>query len=796
MTFLAPQLLYLLTLAPCAGFVLLVAVFARRRALTRFYGNGAGTPRPWVPRASLTRSILSAALWSLAIACVVLALARPAHSPQARKVERTGRDVVFVIDVSRSMLAQDLRPNRLARAKLMVGDVLDAAEGDRVGIVAFAGSPVERCPMTTDYAFARMSLDAIGPDSVGRGGTAIGDAIRSALKLIRADQQEGGGGGPVAADIYLLTDGEDHETRPLEAATEAGAQGVRLVCIGLGSDLGAPVPVDPEQAAQARTDGRANSKEGFMRYGGEQVQSRRNPESLRTMADATPGGVFLDVGTGNLELDRVYQLLRRDGERKQFDASESVRYTEVFQWPLGGALCLGMIAMLIEGLHIRRTPRPPANNGVGAVAATIFLCVFVIATPARAQSIRDDVGAGTRLLEVGKAGEALSLFEGATLRHADSPDVALGRGCAQLAAGQTEEAESSFRRAEQLALNANAAGNGQRDNATAARARYNLGLIEAARAAAQAEKDPEVAMKTLAQAERWFRNARPGLPEKERSAAASSVEQLQKAREALRRQVAEQKKQQQQDKQPGQSQSGDSGQSGDGKSGPPGQPPTEPQSPNQPPQGQSEEQKAAEDLADLARKQDEAAEDSSKAEKQPPESKTAQQKQEESQKLADAQRELSERAAELDQQLQKQQAAENAKPQQEQQPGGPKPSEQAENLSRSRDRLDEARRAQARAEEQLRQSDTKGAEQSQREAAEKIEDAARAALGIDQQPGEEQGEAEAQEQPNAEKPGEPQRAFSAAAASILDREARTREAIRKFLKSQQRTRTPPVEKDW
>lgn len=228
MTFLAPQLLYLLTLAPCAGFVLLVAVFARRRALTRFYGNGAGTPRPWVPRASLTRSILSAALWSLAIACVVLALARPAHSPQARKVERTGRDVVFVIDVSRSMLAQDLRPNRLARAKLMVGDVLDAAEGDRVGIVAFAGSPVERCPMTTDYAFARMSLDAIGPDSVGRGGTAIGDAIRSALKLIRADQQEGGGADPslrtsIFSPMVRITRRARWRPRPRRALRECGS---------------------------------------------------------------------------------------------------------------------------------------------------------------------------------------------------------------------------------------------------------------------------------------------------------------------------------------------------------------------------------------------------------------------------------------------------------------------------------------------------------------------------------------------------------------------------------------------
>lgn len=776
MTFLAPQFLPLLAIAPALAALMLWAVWARRRAVARFYGRG--PDRAWAPMPSIARGILSAVCWSVGVACVCLALARPAHSPVPRKVERSGRDVVFVIDVSRSMLAQDLKPSRLERAKLMVSDVLDAAEGDRVGIVAFAGTAVVRCPMTTDYSFARMSLEAISPDSVGRGGTAIGDALRSALALIRAGQEDQ----VLAADIYLLTDGEDHETRPIEAAQEAGQLGVRLVAIGLGSDVGAPVPIAQEQAASAP---RAQSRDAYMQFGGERVQSRMNPAVLRAMSEATLGGVFLDVGVGNLELDRVYRLLRREGQKKQLEATEAVRYTEAFQVPLGVALVLGMLAMLINGISFR-TRRSPSSAGVIATAIMLAFC----ALPARAQSVADDVREGMQLLESGQAGEALGLMEGATLRHPNSAAVALARGCAHLSLSQAAEAEAAFRKAEQLALG--------RDDAIAARARFNLGLLDAARAAEEVRSDPRAAIRSLEQAERWFRNARPGLRGDQRTAAAANIESIQRAREALRRKIEEQEKQdQQQQQQQSGSQSDDAGQSGDGQQGksdqPSGSPQDQPQ--NEQSQQSSPEQKSAEDLAELARQQEQAAEDSQKAQQQ--QGQTPQQQQEQAQKLAQDQRQLSEQSGKLDEQLARQQAEAKAREQQAQGEEAEALKQQSENLERSREKLDEARQAQARAEEQLRRGDTQAAEQAQREAAEKLKDAARAALGIDQQQGEGEPQEQPQEQQAQDQQGkEGQRAFDATAANILDREARQREAIRRFLKSQQRTRTPPVEKDW
>ena len=223
----------------------LIALALRRSAIRRFFADSSN--RSWARSGSSALRASKFILASLAAAAIVLALARPGFDPKPKKVQRTGRDVVFVIDVSRSMLAQDVRPSRLERAKLGVRDVLDAAEGDRIGIVAFAGAAVLKCPLTTDYSFVRLSLDDTTPDSIGRGGTAIGEAVRFATSQLVPDDDSAKDGR--ARTIFLITDGEDHESDPVEAAKEAAKKGVRIVTMGIGSELsGAPVPaaIDPQ----------------------------------------------------------------------------------------------------------------------------------------------------------------------------------------------------------------------------------------------------------------------------------------------------------------------------------------------------------------------------------------------------------------------------------------------------------------------------------------------------------------------------------------------------------------------
>ena len=139
---------------------------------------------------------------------LILACTRPGWNPSPKSIQRKGRDVVFLLDVSKSMLAEDLAPNRLQRAKLAILDCIERLQGDRVAVVAFAGTAVVKCPLTLDYGYFRMMLESVTTDSVSRGGTLIGDALRKTLEDVFDDQER------QFKDIILITDGEDHDSFP------------------------------------------------------------------------------------------------------------------------------------------------------------------------------------------------------------------------------------------------------------------------------------------------------------------------------------------------------------------------------------------------------------------------------------------------------------------------------------------------------------------------------------------------------------------------------------------------------
>lgn len=343
-TFLEPRWFLFAIAGVVLGTFALITAF-RSASLVRRYFGGAPAER-WQVFSRTWMSVASAVLLAAAFSLVSIALARPAGNPKPQQVQRSGRDVVFAIDVSRSMLAEDLRPSRLERAKLAVGDVLDSLQGDRVGIVAFAGSSVVKCPLTSDYAFARMALDQLSPDSVTRGGTNIGDALSAADALLLAGEDVHAPS-PRSRTLFLMTDGEDHESQPVRVAESIAKHNIRIVTIGLGSDLaGAPVP-----SAQPVIRGRSSPASDVLTYHGEPVQSKMDPTALRQIAESSPGGAFLNVGTGNIELDRVYSQLMRDAKAASLGAVESVTYTQWFQLPIAAALLL----LAMEGLtHVRR----------------------------------------------------------------------------------------------------------------------------------------------------------------------------------------------------------------------------------------------------------------------------------------------------------------------------------------------------------------------------------------------------------------------------------------------------------
>jgi len=316
------KMLYLLWLVPALVLLFAWAAARRRAALRRFVDD------ELLERIGLSQNrparAWKAALFILAFSLVAFAAARPAWNPKPQTIERRGRDVMILLDVSKSMLAEDLAPNRLERAKIAIKDMVERLQGDRVGLIAYAGTAVLKVPLTTDYGFFGLVLDDIDVESVSRGGTKIGDAVRKTLDEGFDNEEK------KYKDIILITDGEDHDSFPVEAAEEAAQKGVRIIAIGLGDENeGRRIPL---------TDERGNRY--YLTYNGQEVWSRLDASTLRKMANATPGGKYLNVATGAIDLGDVYLKLIASEEKREIETKTMQLYEEKFQIFLAMALVL------------------------------------------------------------------------------------------------------------------------------------------------------------------------------------------------------------------------------------------------------------------------------------------------------------------------------------------------------------------------------------------------------------------------------------------------------------------------
>ena len=265
---------------------------------------------------STPKQVFKAVLLMAAFTAIVFALTRPAWNPTPREVKRKGRDVVILLDTSRSMLAEDIKPNRLQRAKIAIKDLMETIRGDRIGIITFAGSASVKCPLTQDYAFVRMALDQIDTESSPRGGTNVGDAIRKAVNDV-FDQEV-----KEFKDIILITDCDDQEESfPVQAAETAGQQGIRIIAVGLGNpDEGARIPM---------TD--TNGSKTFLKYQEQEVWTKLDEQTLRQIAAATPAGAYIPVQTGTFDLGQIYHDLVASAQRRELESTTVLQYDEKFQ---------------------------------------------------------------------------------------------------------------------------------------------------------------------------------------------------------------------------------------------------------------------------------------------------------------------------------------------------------------------------------------------------------------------------------------------------------------------------------
>jgi len=323
------EMLYLLWALPFLLGLFIYGAHRKKQLLEQFISTGLHHKLLFI---NPVRNRWKAALIIIGCGLLVIGLARPAWNLQETTVRRTGRDVVFVVDVSKSMLAEDLAPNRLERAKLAIADVVDTLQGDRVGLVVFAGSAAVKCPLTLDYGFFRMMLESISTNSIDRGGTMIGDAIRTVLDQVLDSQEK------QFKDIVLITDGEDHESFPLEAAKEAADKGIRLLIVGLGDEKeGKRIPITDKAG-----------RKSFLKYQGREVWSKLDGDTLRQMAKVTPGGRYLPVATGTIDLGEVYLQLIASAKQKEQEEETIEKYEEKFQVFLAIAFLLLSLEVVIS----------------------------------------------------------------------------------------------------------------------------------------------------------------------------------------------------------------------------------------------------------------------------------------------------------------------------------------------------------------------------------------------------------------------------------------------------------------
>ncbi len=424
----SPDAFLLLWVIPPLIALFVLAALRRRRTLVRFAGD-----RPRLHAERRNARPFKGGLLVAAVVLIVVALARPGWTPETRTVERRGRDVVFVVDVSRSMLAQDLAPNRLERAKLAILDTLEVLRGDRVALVAFAGTAVVKSPLTFDYGFVRLAVERLSTDSTSRGGTLIGDALRVVRDSVFEDQVS------PYRDVVLITDGGDLGSLPLQAAGELGALGARIIAVGLGDEVtGQPIP-DPDAGG------------GYLEYEGQPVLTTLDAEALRELAGVTPGGRYVNVATGNFDLGVLYTQLIAGADRQLLERTEREVFQERFQPFLGAALVLVALEFLLPDLIRRRRRR--GRRGAAhppAVAVILFAVAAALVTPAPARAVGVPERAerdGRQAFADGRFMDAAGAFGAAAEARPGVAELLYDGGISAYRAGDLESAAGLLRQA-------------------------------------------------------------------------------------------------------------------------------------------------------------------------------------------------------------------------------------------------------------------------------------------------------------------------------------------------------------
>lgn len=400
-----PWILHFLWLLPLVVVASVVAYRKRRQALARFAETE--LLNRLTPEDSRGRRVIKAVFCLTALGCMLLALAGPRWGSHYQEVTQKGVDIVIALDVSPSMLVEDVKPDRLERAKREIMDFLKVVRGDRVGLVAFSGAAYTQCPLTLDYGALMMFLNILHPDHLPVPGTDLGAAIQGAMAAFDPKSE-------TDKVILLITDGEDNEKRGLEAARKAARKGIKIFVFGMGDPAGGPIPVSGGQG-------------GFIKdKKGDLVLSKLNESGLREMAAVT-GGEYVRSMAGDLDLDLLYF----DGIKQKTDAavvkSGKIKvYEERFFIFAAAAFLL----LLLEGLigHLKRK------------IPVLFSIALLFLFPTQGECDEDP----DQLYETGRFADAAKLYADQDMDNPRDIRYRYNRGCADYQASDFKGAMAAF----------------------------------------------------------------------------------------------------------------------------------------------------------------------------------------------------------------------------------------------------------------------------------------------------------------------------------------------------------------
>lgn len=336
MRFAYPYVLFLELLVPLAA-LLFVYIFIKKKKVLATFADPPLAAR--LSSARPRRQHLQSLLVLGALFFIVLSLARPQFGTRLVEVSQKGADVVLAVDVSRSMLAEDIKPNRMTGAKAMLSGLIQQLGGNRVGIIAFAGTAFWQCPLTFDISGANLFLEIMDTNLIPLPGTAIGDAIRTAARGLAKTA-------PKAKAIILLTDGEDHRSDPLAAARDTARQGIKIYTIGLGGTQGEPIP---ERDAQGTFQSYKKDKKGNV------VMSKMD-EALLAQIAAETGGEYFRAPNGQIDTARLlYDIQGLD--KRRLSTQTNREYEDRYQFfLLIAALCLLAASYIPDARRQNRAP--------------------------------------------------------------------------------------------------------------------------------------------------------------------------------------------------------------------------------------------------------------------------------------------------------------------------------------------------------------------------------------------------------------------------------------------------------